>query len=78
MRRKAKRIGRHHWECPFCGLPNAPGALAWCAGCYTEYSVTEAGNVWFDDEKKTPRFALAKALAKAGGMGFGKEIESDE
>jgi len=30
-------------------------------------------NIVFDDELRTPRFAWAKALAKAGGARFGKE-----
>ena len=68
MKKKAKRIDRLHVECPICGfLCDFRTALTWCAGCYTEFKVSPNGNVTFDTELKTERFAFAKALMKSGG-----------
>ena len=70
---------RFHVICPFCGYePTWHTEMTWCAGCYTEFTVKD-GQVIFDDQLKTPRFAWAKVLAKAGGAGFGaKEAQEHE
>lgn len=72
MKKRAKQFAcglAFEVKCPFCGAscdPTSP--LSWCAGCYTEWTVKPNGDVVFDTELKTPRFAWAKAIAKAGGM----------
>jgi len=66
MRKKAKphSESRLHWICPFCGEPcDRFTTLTWCSGCFVEYSPTGM----FDDQRKTDRFAFAKALQKSGG-----------
>lgn len=73
-RRQAKKhpSSRFHWVCPFCGdLCDAMTALTWCAGCYTEYTARGV----FDKNLKTQRFAIAKAVMKAGGTGFSSTEE---
>jgi hypothetical protein len=69
---------RLHVICPFCGYEVTwLTEMTWCANCYVEFTVRrdEEGDlvVTFDDKKRTDRFALAKALAKAGGVRFGPE-----
>jgi hypothetical protein len=68
---------RLHVICPFCGFEVTwLTEMTWCAGCYVEFMVRHDENglvVTFDDKKRTDRFALAKALAKAGGVRFGPE-----
>jgi len=52
--------------------------LRWCSGCFTEwYKIGE--RYIFDDKRKTPRFAWAKAIQKSGGirMGGGQSSETD-
>lgn len=71
-RRQAHRSpdSRLHWVCPFCGrLCDALTALSWCSGCFVEYSTSGL----FDASKKTPRFALAKAVQKSGGLRIGAD-----
>lgn len=66
MKKKAKPHpeSRLHWVCPFCETPcDRYTELRWCIGCYVEYSPKGL----FDDQKKTERFAWAKALNKSGG-----------
>lgn len=75
MKRRAKVSpqSRLHVVCPFCGvLCDKVTQLTWCAGCYVEYYQSRAGNIVFDDQRKTPRFAVAKAFMRAGGARIGK------
>lgn len=75
MKQVAKRSPNSRWHviCPFCGYePTRFTEMTWCANCYTEFTVKN-GEVIFDDELKTPRFALAKALAKSGGAKLGNQ-----
>lgn len=78
MKKKTKKISHLLCECPFCGYPcDARSALSWCSGCYTEYTTTRTGTVWFDTERKTERFAIAKAFQKTGGVGIGEVQDAD-
>lgn len=66
MRKRARRHPESHlhWVCPFCGRPcDRYTELRWCSGCFVEYSQRGV----LDDEKKTDRFAFAKAVQKSGG-----------
>ena len=68
-----KYQGPFHVECPFCGcLCDRNATLTWCVNCYCEYYKNRKGEVVFDNRRKTPRFAVAKTLAKSGGFGLGK------
>lgn len=78
MKKRAERVGRFHVRCPFCGhLCDSHTALTWCPGCYVEYYETKNFNVIFDTERKTERFAIAKALMKAGGARIGTRDADD-
>jgi len=67
-----------HVVCPFCRFPvDSTTKLTWCGNCFVEFKITRAGNVVFDDQLKTPRFALAKALGRAGGVQIGKRTDAD-
>ena len=77
MKKTAERSSNSRWHviCPFCGYePTWFTEMTWCAKCYTEFTVTN-GKVVFDDKLKTPKFAWAKALAKAGGIKMTKAID---
>lgn len=57
-----------HVTCPFCSAPvDYFTALTWCGTCFVEWYKNRAGKVVFDDERKTERFAFAKAVCKSGG-----------
>ena len=78
MKRVAKRSPNSalHVVCPFCGYePTWDTEMTWCAGCYTEFTVGHDKDgdlkVIFDTGQRTGRFALAKALAKSGGLRLG-------
>lgn len=63
-------------NCPFCDYKIATDTtMTWCANCLTEWYISRDGE-WaiFDDERQTPKFAWAKAFARAGGVSFGKRI----
>lgn len=71
----AKRIAKPHASsqfhvvCPFCGAAcDKSAALTWCAGCHVEYRRRRDGVIEFDNQLRTPRFAYAKAVMKAGGL----------
>ncbi len=71
MRKVAERHpdSRLHVICPFCGSAVAwINALTWCGNCYVEFYQDKQGRVVFDDERRTARFAFAKAVNKAGGF----------
>jgi len=71
MRRRGRRVGHLHVECPFCGrLCDRTSPMTWCGGCYCEWRL-ERGAAVFDQAQRTPRFAWAKALARAGGAQIG-------
>lgn len=71
MKRYARRDVWPFVRCPFCGrLCDRTSTMTWCVGCYTEWTVTPRGAVVFDTDQRTPRFAWAKAIAKAGGIGI--------
>jgi hypothetical protein len=60
--------------CPFCtdGREQALNpAMPWCSTCGCEYRITSRGAT-FDQELKTPRFAMGKALNLAGGVRMGR------
>ena len=79
MKKKAERLGPLHIKCPFCDNPcDRSAALAYCSGCYVEYYKDEDGEVIFDTKRKTSKFAIAKALNKAGGLTFGNIKEDDQ
>ena len=75
MKRKAERFTRGLARiavCPFCGHDcDATAALTWCAGCFVEWRQTR-GEIVFDDQLRTPSFAWAKAIARAGGARIGE------
>jgi hypothetical protein len=72
MKKPGERVRPFHVRCPFCDFLNAwPTPYAWCGQCYVEYYKARSGDVVFDTLRKTPRFAIAKALGKAGGMKLG-------
>ena len=63
---------RFHVVCPFCeALVDKVTALRWCSGCFNEWYENRNGDIVFDDKRRTPRFAWAKAIQKAGGLGIG-------
>lgn len=69
MKKVAETLHRMHVECPFCGrLCDRFSALSWCSGCFVEWYRDRKGRYVFDDRRKTPRFAVAKAVNKAGGV----------
>lgn len=60
--------------CPFCldGWRQALNeTMPWCVRCGCEYTVRPF-YVMFDQEKKTDRFAFAKAVNLAGGLRLGR------
>ena len=66
-------------KCPFCEARTTVNpTMPWCGNCFVEYyrgkpDPRTGGVRWvFDDKRKTPRFAWAKALGKAGGMRLGE------
>ena len=67
----------HFVKCPFCGYSCCTDTvMTWCANCYVEfYRARDGEHIVFDTERKTDRFALAKALAKAGGASFGTIVD---
>jgi hypothetical protein len=84
MKKVAKVTGRELCylvlECPFCQSSTTENpTMPWCVNCRTEYyegredSETGGRRIVFDDKRKTPRFAFAKALNAAGGMRIGKK-----
>lgn len=73
MKRVAERLPPFHIRCPFCGFDTTwITEMRWCANCYVEWYRRRDGEIVFDTNRKTPRFAFAKALGKAGGVRFGK------
>lgn len=65
------------YVCPFCkefGVENP--AMPWCSNpkCTVEYVIGRgrARTIVFDDQRSTPRFALGRALNRAGGVRIGK------
>ncbi len=69
MKKIARRHSVFHVICPFCEtLCESRAYLAWCTGCYCEYYTRKNGDVIFDTNRKTPRFAWAKAICKSGGV----------
>jgi hypothetical protein len=55
-----------------CGNGQAVNAtMPWCAGCGVEYDIRQ-GSVILRPNRKTPRFALAKALNLSGGLAMTK------
>lgn len=78
-----RRYGRTHPTsylhviCPFCGHAcDRSTPISFCAGCHVEYYTSESGKtVIFDTERRTPRFAWAKALMKSGGARIGAEFD---
>jgi len=70
---KRKVFSAHFVNCPFCDyLCCTDTVMTWCANCYVEFCYSRDGEyIVFDTERKTDRFALAKAFAKAGSMSFG-------
>ena len=67
-----------HYEGPFrffvcaCGHDQAINEnMTWCAKCRVEYDITKTG-VRLVPDRKTPRFAVAKAWNAMGGMSMGK------
>lgn len=59
--------------CPFCKQRTTYNdAMPWCSNraCLVEYS-QRGRRIVFDDARKTPRFALAKAFMAAGGVRIG-------
>lgn len=83
MKKVAKVTGRSLiyavMDCPFCGAQTTENtAMPWCVNCRTEYYTRENRRTGldefvFDDQRKTPRFAWAKALNAAGGIRIGKD-----
>ena len=74
MKRRAHKAtdSRLHLVCPFCGFyVDWMTELRWCSGCFVEW-FRDGENYVFDDQRKTPRFALAKALQRSGGASIGK------
>lgn len=67
--------GSHlHVVCPFCGFAQTwLTEMKWCGGCYVEFYEDRQGRTVFDDKRKTPRFAFAKALGRAGGCQIGSK-----
>lgn len=81
---KAKRVEiPFRREGPFqfftcsCGNHQAINeGMPWCSTCGVEYDVGDTAVVLRPD-RKTPRFALAKALNLSGGMRIGRERKED-
>jgi len=72
VRKEAKKIGHLHIECPFCGTPTDKMTyLTFCASCGTEWYRNRKGLYFFNDKRKTPKLAFAKALVKIGGVRIG-------
>jgi hypothetical protein len=72
MKKRGELLLPFHVICPFCEFPTTTFTeMTWCGGCFVEWYRTRSGSVMFDTERKTPRFAFAKALGKAGGVRFG-------
>jgi hypothetical protein len=62
---------RLHIVCPFCGFyVDWMTELRWCSGCYVEW-FKRGDKFIFDNRRKTPRFAFAKALQRSGGASMG-------
>jgi hypothetical protein len=56
-----------------CGQPQAVNeVMPWCCKCVVEYDVNQA-SVTLRPDRKTERFAFAKALNATGGMRLGQE-----
>jgi hypothetical protein len=82
MKKQAKIVGRalcyRILICPFCGQQTTENeAMPWCVNCRTEYyestnRKTGESRLMFDDKRKTPRFALGKALNVCSGIRIGK------
>jgi hypothetical protein len=53
--------------------------MPWCGTCFVEYDILRSG-VRLVPDRRTPRFAWAKAIGRAGGvqMGVLKKVEGDE
>ena len=70
MKKSVPALGRHV-TCPFCEFlvtiflaDNMP----WCGNCFVEwYRSRDGERIMFDDQRKTPRYAWAKALGRSGG-----------
>lgn len=83
MKKKAKRHpnSRLHVVCPFCdhAVNHLPSTVTpWCGNCGVEFYANRAGDVMFDDKRKTPRLALAKAIQLSGkGISMGKLVKED-
>lgn len=69
MKKKAEPHPSSHLHviCPFCGYPvnHHPTITPWCSDCGIEFYINRNLDVVFDDRRKTPRFALAKAVQQA-------------
>lgn len=79
MKKTAEIIGRVlAWlqlRCPFCGAETVVNeTMPWCVECRVEYyrsprpDENGAARWVFNNKRKTPRFAFAKALNAVGGM----------
>jgi hypothetical protein len=56
-----------------CGQVQAINeTMPWCCKCVVEYDVNRV-SVTLRPDRKTPRFAFAKALNASGGMRLGRE-----
>lgn len=62
-------------RCPYCQFDvEISNPIAYCAGCHVEYDVlSNEGVVIFDQKKRTPKYAWAKAIASAGGARIGND-----
>jgi hypothetical protein len=74
VKRRAEMDPPFHMTCPFCGFATTwMSEMRWCGDCFVEWYPTRDGTGYiFDTLRKTPRFALAKAIGKAGGVRFGR------
>lgn len=64
--------------CPFCGYLVTilmADNMSWCGSCRVEWYDSRDGDwIVFDNKRKTPKYAWAKAIAAAGGMSMGTVV----
>jgi len=77
MKKEAQRSGeRFLYICPFCeAYVDVMTYLKWCGQCGCEWYHNRNGDVIFDTNRKTPRFAWGKAVQKSGGIKIGGKGE---
>lgn len=67
-------------KCPICAYKTVENpVMPWCVNCRTEYYESKTSHprtggqrFIFDTKRKTPRFAMGKALNACGGIRIGK------